>query len=342
MNKVKTFLKEKNVILADGAIGTNLFARGLETGDAPELWNLTKPDVIESLHDDFVTAGSDILLTNSFGGTHFRLKLHNAESQVVAVNKAAAAIARKSAEKSSRTILIAGGMGPTGELFQPLGMLDEASAFAAFTAQADALAAGGVDLIWIETMSSLEEAEICVKAAKATGLPVFITMTFDTAGRTMMGVQPQDFAKAAASWGVDGFGANCGIGPAELLDSIFGMLEAGTDDPVIIAKGNCGIPEYRDGAIFYHGTAPLMADYARCAKGAGAMIIGGCCGTSPDHLMAMRDALQDDQTDKPMDRKIAAARLGTPWAALKNAPKDAQKDVSGPNNAKRRRRRRNQ
>ena len=337
MNKVKALLNEKGVILADGAIGTNLFARGLETGDAPELWNLTKPDVVESLHDDFVTAGSDILLTNSFGGTDFRLKLHNAESQVAEVNKAAAAIARKSAEKSSRTILIAGGMGPTGELFQPLGMLDEASAFASFSAQADALAAGGVDLIWIETMSSLEEAEICVKAAKATGLPVFITMTFDTAGRTMMGVQPQDFAKAATGWGVDGFGANCGIGPSELLDSIFGMVEAGTDGPVIIAKGNCGIPEYRDGEIFYHGTAPLMADYARCARGAGAMIIGGCCGTSPDHLMAMHDALQDDAAEKPMDRKTAAARLGTPWASLKDAPNDD----SSARDAKRRRRRRN-
>ena len=339
MNAIFQPLSSQGFLLADGATGTNLFAKGLMTGDAPELSNLTAPEKITELHNEFILAGSDIILTNSFGGTSYRLKLHNADDKVAEVNKAAAMIARKAADASDRPVIVAGSMGPTGELFIPLGALDEAGAVAAFREQAEALADGGADILWIETMSSHEEVMAAISAAKTTGLPVFVTMTFDTAGRSMMGIEPRDFADKAIVAGVAGFGANCGIGPAELLHSLFGMVEASNhhEDVVLIAKGNCGIPAYVDGEIHYHGTPELMADYALAAYRAGASIIGGCCGTTPAHIAAMRQA-REAYLAKPHGRQEitqqeAASLLGQPWA---NVPTPPQTD----NKAKARRRRR--
>ena len=207
-------------LLADGATGTNLFHAGLETGYPPELWNVEYPDRVTTLHASFIAAGADIILTNSFGGTSFRLKLHQAENSVNALNLAAAGLARQAADAADKPVLVAGSMGPTGELFQPLGALTADAAEQAFAEQALALAEGGADLLWIETMSSLEEVEAAVKGARRTNLPVAATMTFDTAGRTMMGVTPAAYTEFATSLGLDAFGANCGIGPAELLDSV--------------------------------------------------------------------------------------------------------------------------
>ena len=320
MNKLEQIIADKGFALADGAIGTNLFAKGLMTGDAPELWNVDEVAKVTELHQEFVDAGSDIILTNSFGGTHYRMKLHQAEGRVDELNKAAAAIARAVADKADRTVIVGGSIGPTGELFAPLGALDEAGAIAAFTAQAQALADGGADVLWIETMSSVEEMHAAVTAAKTTGLPVYGTMTFDTAGRTMMGIQPAAFAEQAAALGMAGFGANCGIGPSELLDTVFGFAEADGHKPDIIAKGNCGIPAYVEGKIHYHGTPDLMADYALAALRAGARIIGGCCGTTAAHIKAMRGAL-DKYTDiEPISRQEAATILGEPWANVPQAP----------------------
>lgn len=335
MDKIQQIIAAKGYVLADGAIGTNLFAKGLMTGDAPELWNFDAVDKITELHSEFADAGSDILLTNSFGGTHYRMKLHNAENQVDALNKAAAQIARKVADSTDREMVVAGSMGPTGELFIPLGALDEAGAVAAFTAQAHALADGGADVLWIETMSSLEEYEAAVKGAGTTGLPIYGTMTFDTAGRTMMGIQPGDFARFAVGLGMDGFGANCGIGPAELLDSVFGFAEAEPEAKGLIAKGNCGIPAYVEGKIHYHGTPELMADYALAAYHAGAQIIGGCCGTTATHIKAMHQALSTAGPRKPMSREEAAKIVGEPWANVPTPPADGD----GGAGRKRRRRR---
>lgn len=332
MNKLANLIAQKGYALADGAIGTNLFAKGLMTGDAPELWNFDAVDKITELHQEFVDAGSDIILTNSFGGTTFRMKLHQAEDKVEQINIAAAQIARAVADKADRLVIVAGSIGPTGELFTPLGALDEAGAVEAFTAQAKALAKGGVDILWIETMSSVEEMQAAVKAAKTTGLPVYGTMTFDTAGRSMMGILPGDFARQAHELGLDGFGANCGIGPSELLDSVFGFVESKQDDAAVIAKGNCGIPAYVDGKIHYHGTPDLMADYALVAYRAGAQIIGGCCGTTAAHLKAMHDALATKAESAPISRAKAAEILGKPWADVPQAP-------SGGGERKRRRRR---
>ena len=336
MTSLSTLLHEKGCVLADGAIGTNLFAKGLETGDAPELWNCDQPDKISELLHEFIEAGADILLTNSFGANRFRLALHQADNRVAELNAAAVRLAKKAAATSDRTILVAGDIGPTGELFAPLGALTKDDAVAAFTEQATALAEAGADLLWIETMSSLEEVEAAIIAAKSTGLPVVTTMTFDTAGRTMMGITPADFVAHTATLEVDAVGANCGIGPAELLDSILLMAETETSQ-ILIAKGNCGIPSYVEGEIHYHGTPELMADYALCARAAGARIIGGCCGTTPAHLAAMREALDTHDATQVMDRDMIEAKIGKGWANLPDNNAD-----SAPKRARSRRRSRSE
>jgi len=286
-------LSERNILLADGATGTNLFALGLQTGDCPEHWNREHPDRVAASYRSFVEAGSDILLTNSFGGNRCRLKLHSSENAVDELNERAAAIAREEIAKADRTLLVAGSMGPTGEILAPLGELQIEEATEVFAEQAKALARGGVDLLWLETLSSMEETQAAIAGAAQAGLPIVCTMSFDTNGRSMMGVTPADLAAFSANKDVPlaGFGANCGVGPSELVLTILNMAASSTADAVIVAKGNCGIPEYINGAICYDGTPELMAAYARLAVDAGARIIGGCCGTSPLHVAAMRRAL---------------------------------------------------
>ena len=310
-------------LLADGATGTNLFHAGLETGYPPELWNVEYPDRVTTLHASFIAAGADIILTNSFGGTSFRLKLHQAENSVNALNLAAAGLARQAADAADKPVLVAGSMGPTGELFQPLGALTADAAEQAFAEQAFALAEGGADLLWIETMSSLEEVEAAVKGARRTNLPVAATMTFDTAGRTMMGITPAAYAEFATSLGLDAFGANCGIGPAELLDSVH-KFKHREKKPAVIAKGNCGIPVYVDGKVHYHGTPELMADYAVLARDLGVKIIGGCCGTSPEHVRAMAQALNQTPFASPATLAEIEAKLGKLWKDLPDSAEDGQ------------------
>ena len=293
MNNIEALLAERNFLLADGATGTNLFDVGLQTGDAPEPWNIDHPDRIERLHQGFIDAGSDIILTNSFGGNRFRLKLHGNQSQADKLNQSAAEIARQMADRSARKILVAGSMGPTGELFAPMGELTMADATAAFTEQAQALAAGGVDMLWVETMSSREEVAAALAGASTVNLPIVCTLSFDTNGSTMMGLSPTDFAKMAHDTTVKphAFGANCGLGPAESVCGILSLSKAARDSDILVAKGNCGIPFYEDGIIHYEGSPELMSRYACLAYDAGARIIGGCCGTTYEHVRAMRDAL---------------------------------------------------
>ncbi|WEZ83202.1 betaine--homocysteine S-methyltransferase [Rhizobium sp. 32-5/1] len=293
-NPLSALLAEKGVLLADGATGTSLFAMGLEAGEAPELWNETKPENITKLHQDFVDAGADIILTNSFGGTRHRLKLHHAQDRVFELNKRAAEIARAVADQAPRKVITAGSVGPTGELLIPLGAMSYEDAVSAFAEQIEGLKAGGAEVAWIETMSSADEIRAAAEAAVKLGMPYVYTGSFDTAGKTMMGVHPRDIHGVAKDIG-DGpvaVGANCGVGASDILSSLLDMTDA---DPsaTIVVKGNCGIPEFRGTEIFYSGTPPLMADYARLARDAGARIIGGCCGTSCEHLAAMRVALDE-------------------------------------------------
>ena len=286
-------LEKRDWLLADGATGTNYFKKGLGSGDPPELWNVDHPERVRDLHREFIEAGADIILTNTFGGNHYRLKLHNAEGRVHELNKAAAENARAEADASGREVIVAGSIGPTGEIFEPVGTLSIEEAREAFAAQAEGLKDGGADVLWLETISGQEELQAAVEGAASVGLPVVCTMSFDTNGRTMMGITPQAFAGLAGSLShrPAAIGANCGTGAAELVATVLGITEA---DPqaVVVAKANCGIPEFVEGEIQYSGTPQLMCDYVRLARNAGARIIGGCCGTTPEHLKAMRGALE--------------------------------------------------
>lgn len=291
-NPLSDLLAEKTILVADGATGTSLFAMGLEAGEAPELWNDARPENITKLHQDFVDAGADIILTNSFGGTRHRLKLHHAQDRVHELNSKAAAIARAVADKADRKVIVAGSVGPTGELLIPLGAMSYEDAVSAFAEQIEGLKAGGADVAWIETMSSPDEIRAAAEAAVKVGMPYVYTGSFDTAGKTMMGLAPKDIHGVAPDIGEGpiAVGANCGVGASDILATLLSMSEA-APDATIVVKGNCGIPEFRGEKIYYSGTPPLMAEYARLAIDAGARIIGGCCGTSCEHLAAIREAV---------------------------------------------------
>jgi 5-methyltetrahydrofolate--homocysteine methyltransferase len=309
-DRLTPLLAERPWLLADGATGSNLFERGLQSGDAPELWNVDHPDRVAELQRAFIAAGADIILTNTFGGTRYRLKLHRAESRVAELNEKAARLSQAEAARAGRTVLVGGSIGPTGEILAPLGPLSWDDARDAFAEQAAALAAGGADILWIETMSSIEETEAAIAGARATGLPTVATLSFDTNGRTMMGVTPSELAGLHERHALAACGSNCGIGPSELVACIVNLATASNPGAILVAKANCGIPRYVDGAIRFDGTPELMAEYARLSFDAGARIIGGCCGTSPDHLRVMREALEAHVRGPKPDLATIEARLG--------------------------------
>jgi 5-methyltetrahydrofolate--homocysteine methyltransferase len=304
-------LAERPVLLADGATGTNLFERGLVSGDSPELWNDIHADRIRGLHREFVAAGADIILTNSFGANRRRLMLHQLEDRTRELNRLAAANARAEADAAGRPVVVAGSVGPTGDLLAPLGALTEEQAFAVFVEQIEGLKEGGADVVWIETMSALEEIRAAARAAVATGMPYTVTASFDTAGRTMMGIQPSRLAEFATELAPAplAVGANCGVGATDLVASVLAIDGAGTG-AVVIAKANCGIPRVTAEGTIYSGTPPLMAEYARLAVDAGARIVGGCCGTSPAHLAAMRTAIDTHVRRARPDHDLLVRMLG--------------------------------
>jgi 5-methyltetrahydrofolate--homocysteine methyltransferase len=300
-------LSAGRTLLADGATGTNYFERGLGAGDPPEFWNVDEPDKVRTLHQQFVDAGSDIILTNTFGCNRHRLKLHKAEGRVFEIAKRAAEIARDVADAAPRPVVVAGSVGPTGELFEPLGALTDAAAIESFGELAAGLKAGGADVAWIETMAAAEEIRAAATGALQAGLPYAATCSFDTAGRTMMGLLPGDLSHV-----FDGLaepplaiGANCGVGASDILVSLLAMSERDVHT-YLISKGNCGVPFFQGTEAVYTGTPELMAKYTQLAVKAGARIVGGCCGTSPLHLAAMRKALDELVARPTLDDIIQA------------------------------------
>ena len=285
-------LAEGVVLLADGATGTNYFAAGLEAGEPPEFWNIDHPERVQRLHQEFVDAGADIILTNTFGCNRHRLALHKSEDRATELARRAAELAREVADRAVRPVIVAGSVGPTGSLFEPLGALTEAEAIEVFGEEIAGLQAGGADVAWIETMSAIEEVRAAAQAAINLGMPYVATCSFDTAGRTMMGLMPGDLAGVFDGLAVPplAFGANCGVGASDILVSLLAMTDHDRSHAVV-SKGNCGIPQFRGAEIHYSGTPELMGAYAELAVGAGARIVGGCCGTSPAHLAAMRAAI---------------------------------------------------
>ncbi|MBN2003291.1 MAG: homocysteine S-methyltransferase family protein [Anaerolineae bacterium] len=290
MSKFKKFLAEKAVLVADGATGTMLQRAGLPAGAAPERWNLENPDAIKALYQAYVDAGSDLILTNTFGGTRVRLERDGLGDQVHAVNVAAAQLACAVVGDSG---LVIGDIGPTGQMLVPLGTLAYEDAVAAFAEQAAALAEGGVDAIVIETMSDLEEVKAAVAGVRqVTTLPILATMSFDTKGRTMMGIKPEKAAETLLRLGVDVMGANCGRTLSETFEAILKMRSA-APTAVLMAKPNAGLPHSEDGNLVYDVTPDIIADYARrFVAEAGVKIFGACCGSTPEHIAAIAAALK--------------------------------------------------
>jgi len=287
---LQDLLDTGRTLLADGATGTNYFAAGLQSGEPPEFWTTDHPERVTALHQQFVDAGADIILTNTFGCNPHRLKLHKAEARTHELAKGAAELARSVADAAARPVVVAGSVGPTGELFEPLGALTHDAAVASFGEQIRGLQAGGADVVWIETMSAAEEVHAAATAAIAAGMPYVVTCSFDTAGRTMMGLLPSSLAGVLASEPVPPLaqGANCGVGAPDILVTVLEMRNAAVP---VVSKGNCGVPQFVGTEIVYSGTPELMARYAALAIDAGARIVGGCCGTTPGHLAAMRAAI---------------------------------------------------
>ena len=328
---LSVLLATRDWLMADGATGTNLFNMGLSSGDAPEMWNLEHPDRIKALYKGSVDAGSDIFLTNTFGGNASRLKLHGADKRVLELNRVSCELARDVADTAGRTVVVAGSIGPTGEIFEPMGSLNHPRAVEMFHEQAEGLKVGGADVLWVETMSAFEEYKAAAEAAKLAGMPWCGTMSFDTAGRTMMGVTSAAMVEMLEKLANPplAFGANCGVGASDLLRTVLGFAAQGTERP-IIAKGNAGIPKYQAGHIHYDGTPELMADYAVLARDSGARIIGGCCGTMPEHLRRMREALSTrPRSPRPTLEAITAALGGFSSAS------DGTGDNTGPTRERR-------
>ena len=291
--------------------GTNLFNMGLQSGDAPEFWNVDEPAKIRALYKGAVDAGSDLFLTNTFGGNASRLALHDGQSRVHELNRVGAEIGREIADASGRSVIVAGSMGPTGEIMEPLGPLTFDRAVEMFHEQAEGLKDGGVDVLWVETISAPDEFKAAAKAAALAEMPWCGTMSFDTAGRTMMGLTSEGLVDLVAKLPNPpvAFGANCGVGASDLLRTVLGFVAKGPKTPVI-AKGNAGIPKYVEGHIHYDGTPELMASYATLARDAGARIIGGCCGTTPEHLAKMRAALEAHTVGPAPSLEEIAEKLG--------------------------------
>lgn len=287
-------LSGDRAVLADGAIGTMLFERGLEQGEPPEGWNLERPEVVQQLHQDYVDAGAQIILTNSFGANRRRLQLHGLEDRVGELNEAAARLARAVADAAEAPVLVAGSIGPTGSFLAPLGDMHFDEAVEIFRDQSVALRDGGVDVFWIETMYDLGETEAAVEGCRRADadLPIVSTMTFDSAGRTMMGTTPGEAANRLRELGVLSLGGNCGNGPREVEQAVAAMMEV---DPhlILTAKANAGIPHLEGGVPVYDASPEDMAEYALRVQKSGARIIGACCGSSPGHIRAMAAALKN-------------------------------------------------
>lgn len=277
------------ILISDGATGTFLQKAGLPVGSVPERWNLENPDAIRRMHEAYVSAGSNLILTNTFGGNRCRLGRDGLGTQVREIDVAAARLAR---EAAGQRAMVLGDVGPTGELMAPLGTLTFDAAVEAFAEQAAALADGGVDGFQVETMSDLEEARAAVAGIKrASTLPVLVTFSFDTRGRTMMGVDPVRAAQTMLDVGVDAVGANCGRTLTENLEAITKMRDA-FPQATLVVKPNAGLPRVENEDIVFDVTPDTMAEYAHRFAAQGVRAIGACCGSTPEHIRAIASALR--------------------------------------------------
>lgn len=283
-------LRDGGIIVADGAMGTMLQAAGLPLGVAPEGWLLENPGAVGDVHRAYIEAGADLILTCTFGGTRPRLERSGLGGRVGEINRRAAEVAR---EAAGDAVLVAGDIGPMGEFLAPLGAMSYTEAVDVFAEQAAALAQAGVDVLYVETMSALDEARAAVEGALrvANGIPVTATLSFDSHGRTNMGVRPEEAAEALLELGVDALGANCGATLDMTLGAVETMHRIAPEMPLIV-KPNAGKPRLVEDQVVYDATPAEMASYACRFVDLGARIVGGCCGSTPQHIAAISRAVR--------------------------------------------------
>lgn len=303
-------LIERPTLVADGAMGTTLFELGLDSGRCPELLNVEEPGLVERVHGAFIEAGADLVLTNTFGGNARRLALHDAQDRVREVNVAAVELARRTVARYDRPVAVAGSIGPTGDLFEPLGPLTRARAVEVFTEQAASLWEAGADVLWIETISSWEELDAAVEAAQAFGIPVAATLSFDTNGCTMMGISGTEVGRwwAGREHPPTVIGANCGIGPGDAVSAALDITAVAPDATVVV-KANCGMPLFETDRLVYPVGPDRMDVYVELAIRSGARIIGACCGSTPEHIAAIRSAVDGEVVGDRPDRTEVEHRL---------------------------------
>ncbi len=322
MNPLQQLLQTEDHILLDGAMGTILMGRGLEQGAPPESWNLTHPEQIRDVHQEYIEAGSRLILANSFGGTRHRLKLHKLDDRVIEINRAAGQIIRAATDAAPHKVIAGASIGPTGELFEPIGELTFEDAKSSFAEQATGLAEGGIEIFWIETMSDLQEVKAAVAGIRSVcELPIAAAMTFDTNGHTMMGVSPLQALEELLALDLAAIGANCGNGPAE-IEGVIKTMHTKSPETILIAKSNAGIPQLINGELSYDGTPEIMGLYAQRARGLGAQLIGGCCGNHPEHIRAMAAALSETAV---ISKKTAAIYDGLTNGNGRSTPKPTRK-----------------
>lgn len=299
MSKLHDLLEAERPILADGAMGTMLHGRGVSLEACFDEINLSQPELVRQVHEEYIRAGAQLIETNTFGANAFKLAVHGLQDRVAEINLAALELARKASERTGHAVLLAGNVGPLGVRLAPFGRVGVEQARAAFSEQISALATGGVDAILIETHSDLYEAQAAIEAARqVTELPVIASITFTRDDRTLLGDTPKQVANFLSECGVDLIGANCSGGPAQ-LHRVISQMKSAAPQARISVMPNAGWPERISGRIMYPASPQYFAEYAHAFREAGASIVGGCCGTTPEHIQAMRlelDRLESQPT----------------------------------------------
>jgi homocysteine S-methyltransferase len=314
------------VVLADGAMGTLLYDKGIPFDRSFDSLNLTDPSLVQAVHREYIRAGAELIETNTFGANRFRLAAHGVIDAPRAVNRAGAQVARNAREEVGEAVFVAGAMGPLGKPVAPLGTIPRDEAVDAYREQVEGLVEGGVDLIIVETQTDLAEALIAVEAVRrvTADLPLVLEMTFAEDGRTLYGAHPEDVVRAVTGKGVDAIGANCSVGPQKLLE-IIERFRRKTDLPLSVMP-NAGLPRFVSGRFLYLSSPEYLAEYAVRFADAGARLIGGCCGTTPAHVRRMKDALRGrrDGSHAPMAPSAPApAERAAPATAVEEAPPPA-------------------